>query len=210
MTPTVADLMPKIQIAYKGKGAAGVPTKQMPQYAIYLSIANDALRLWAEDTEVNWPSLFKTVDLPIVSGLVTLPDDFVRLSDQPTVEGKLMSVVPFTQRNAADTNSVYVAGTPPTLTFTGYNTGTAKVGYIAYPPELVSNSSEVVCDSLDWLAVQTAAILAEKDPSRDDTYPELVQQANQKYKIMVARAKKLPAGSNRAIRSSYPTLGRSW
>ena len=209
----VSELITKIHIAYKGK-LTNTPTFGDPKRALYLSRANDNQDRWSEDPAIKNPDLFGgDIELTLNSeGYADLPEEAAVITD-PVMYGRAeIPVVPFTDRHIVDVGA-YVVGKKGErrvyiINPDKYPLNSFTVGIQTYPDPMVNDTDEVGCSSVRWLALQTAAQLAEQDPAKEDLAPSLYNQATAEYQESIQRIKKQLRGSNKRIRvTGYPRIG---
>lgn len=213
------DFIAKIHIAYKGKAKAKAPTAGSPKYEVYMSITNDKLSSWAEDSVYNWGSLFTEASSTVAIS-IPLPEEFIRTSDSLQLVTQANNIIDIHSIKAHQRNSFmesfYVTGfDPKVINFTkdvlSMHAGRpVSYGFYQMPPVIENGESEVVCDSLKWLAFAVAAELARNDPAKDDQFANLTGLASTEYQRMAKSASKIVPGQVNRIRSNYPRMGRSW
>lgn len=209
----VSELILKIHIAYKGK-LDNVPSIGDPKWKLYLSRANDNQDRWAEDPAIKNPDLFGG-DISVAlngSGYADLPEDTACITDPVLYDGTLIDIIPFTERHTADAGA-YVIGKKGARKLyivnpSNYPLNAFTVGTQTYPEAMVTDTDEVACTSLRWLALQTGAQLAEQDPAKEDLAPSLYNQAASEYTESLQRLKKQLRGTSKRVQvASYPRIG---
>ena len=203
----VQDLIAKIHLAYKGKGSSKVPPTNSDKYGMYLSLANDNLQRWAEDPRNEWLSLIRTEQITVDNGIIELPERAVRAIKPLIIDGKPIDMIDIDDRYEVS-GGAYTTGPcgKRVLNLAGkdmtrFNGKMANVSYIAYPDELKTPQDEIICDSVRWLAYQTAAQLARNDPAKEDQSDALFDMANDEYIEMSERNRKLSSPSGKRVKS---------
>lgn len=177
-------------VFFKGKSPTKAPLPTDPKFAPYLIYMDALLQNWALDPEYNWKTLIETEEVEIEDGEVSLPQGFIRFASPLYINDSPVKVVDISERRLY-TNAAYITGgDEPVLRFTTkniYNDGTLfDVDYIVKPVKITNANSPVICDSHVWLASALAAEIAKNDTSKQDLYPDLVDQADANYKLMAA------------------------
>lgn len=208
----VSELVSKIHIAYKGK-LTNAPGVSDPKWAVYLSRANDNQDRWAEDPAIKNPDLFGgDINITLnVNGFADLPADAACVTDPVMYDGKPINLISFTERHTA-TQGAYVVGKKGVRKIyvvnpDKYPLNAFTVGVQTYPSPMVNATDIVACSSTRWLALQTAAQLAEQDPAKEDLAPSLYNQAASEYTESLQRLRQQLRGSNRKVRvANYPRI----
>lgn len=201
----VSELIGKIHIAYKGKAAGLAPSPGEDKYSMYLSRANDNRDRWVEDPAVDNPELFSgDITATLTDGVFNLPADAARVTDPVMYGTTEIPLISFKDRHTA-TKGAYVVGLKGNRKLyivhpENYPDNSFTVGLINYLDPMVNQSDDIQCSIPRWLALETAAQLAEQDPAKEDLAPSLFNQAVAEYNEGLARAKKLVRGSNRTMK----------
>lgn len=201
----VSDLIGKIHIAYKGKDASLAPVPGDAKYSMYLSRANDNRDRWVEDPAVDNPDLFSgDIDVSLTDGVFELPEGVARVTDPVMYGDKEIPLISYKDRHTAKVGA-YVVGLRGARKLyvvnpDNYPINSFLVGLIDYLDPMTSQADDVQCSIPRWLALQTAAQLAEQDPAKEDLAGSLFNQAAAEYTEGLARAKNQLRGSNRTMK----------
>lgn len=211
------DIIKKVYAAYKNVGPSKVPSKSDDKYQLALGRIDDAVKRWASYPGIHWRSLQKDFSVTTSNGVASLPFDFLELTGNVRINGELVQVVPQDEK-IYHTKGAYLYGkTPakialidksnPVVTITGE--------YRRSPAPVTQPNSQVECESHAWLWLYVAGQMASGDPAKEETAPELYQQADVEWQSLIARYNQRIKGSPRNIPPSKRSgvvskMGRTW
>lgn len=207
----VADLIPLIHLAYKGKGKEKAPIPSNPKYSIYMSIASDAQDKWAEDPDNDWPELFNgDEERDFTDGVIELERGECRVTDPIIIDGKKVPIIHFTDRFDVSIGA-YITGVRGQRIVTLVNpdqftSNKAQIGIILYPTPLESSMSVVTCSNTRWLSYYSAAMLARNDPAKEDEADRLFDLSTAEYKDMSNKEFNIKRRKYRQRVNRYPRI----
>lgn len=195
----------------KWTGKTDYPAVGTDVYKKILDWGNYFIReVYARDPEHNWDSCFEERgDIGTVTAdtrTYELDDDITDLSDKVIVTTESGQRREFTVKKARDRNKfshadvVFKAGRDPVqITFAGVGEmpeelvgGTISAGCYVIPAEVSSPNAVMPVDRPSWVVARVAAELASTDRSREERYPDLIDEANEEYRLMGAANEDLP------------------
>lgn len=201
----------KVFTKFKGKPGDKAPKPNTPKFAMYLSIANDKVQDWVDDTEYVWRTVRRDEEIQISGDRFYLPEDYARLADNEIYVGDTkLKYLDFIDRRSGQ-DGIYEDGDALVLTKPENHAGkTLKISIIYYPDEVLETDDEFVCDNVNWLVLEVAAAIAFNDPQKQDNAADLQSMAEVAYSRMARRTRKGPRGHVRKVKKSMPRIGRTW
>lgn len=193
---TASQLVAAVYLKATGKTSSLVSTDT--KYIKILGIANDLIHQWENENGVDWTSLY---DPNFALGTVTATDtfaipatvrkisdargDFVRIEWTDGVNYTDYDVVPADTLKRYDTSERVCAQIGTNLVFKkAFKTtdaefgGSLQVPIYTFAPTLSADADVVPVDIPRWLVVMTAAEYVRNDITKQNQYPNLVQEGN--------------------------------
>ena len=215
----LSDLVIDSYLAYKGK-VGSAPVAGSEKYNRILRIANRKQREWAQDSNIDWPSRFEIRPLGnLTSGNQTydLDDDILRASDyvyliSPTRQRIPIGIIKAPQASRY-IKAAYVTGfNPKQLTFvntidSSFSGYTISLACYTMPADMTTAGSKIAVDDPQWLIYAVAAELARNDFTKEEQFGNLIGQANELYKLMLADAQNSSFGQPNAVANLMPQVG---
>lgn len=196
----LSDLLTDAYRAYRGK-TSSVPQAGSTKYTDMLAIANRKQQEWANDSNINWDSLYELYDGGTLSSgtqSYDLDDNFMKLSDyvlltSPTGSKKYVRVYK-PQEVSRHSEGCYVYGANPAqLGFIQPIDSTLAGWKLTVPcyaaPAKLSNANDIIAvDDPNWLVYAVAYELARNDYAKEEQSPNIKAEADALYTNMVAAA----------------------
>lgn len=169
-----------------------------------LAIANNKIDVWASEEDANWNSLYdpafsigtvtatNTFDLDdSIHTVSDTPDDTIDIANLDGTTSKYQTVSANKLKTYPDSVGKYCSQVGRTLrfnkTFSATDKefgGTINVPSYLYPDHLVNNSDTVPVDDPQWLVLATAAEYVRNDLLKQNQYPNLINEANDRMEAM--------------------------
>lgn len=201
------------------------PPQTSPKYQASLAIADSMQKLWADEPEVEWNSLFQQTTLSAtVSTNSTVPldlaiDNIVKREGYPILitaptggDPKRFDVINQTQlyeyryKDAAaqvGRNLIFSRAFDATDAFIG---GTIQVPTYGFVPDIQFSTDYVVVDKPMWLVYMIAAELVRNDVVKRPEYNNLLTLADQvMQKMRIANG-----GQREEVATPWRPAGESW
>ena len=197
---TLSQVVSESYLVYRGK-LSSVPAVGSEKYNRIVSIANRKQREWVQDSNVDWLSRY---EMRVLGTLTTgnqeydLDNDIMRLSDYVIItdlQGNKRYIQTLRPQVISRYKSgCYISGgNPQQLNFvtpidSSFNGFALTVPCFTIPADMTTPTSVVSVEDPNWLIYATAAELARNDYAKEEQYPNIIGQANDLYKNMVADA----------------------
>lgn len=167
-----------------------------------VAIANFYIDQWAREPGIDWNSLYTPAELLgniTATDTFTLPDELRKLSQQEGDSVRItVSTTQFLDYDVIDADRLreyrsgqYVAQIGRTIKFntafkttdTAFGKPLTVPGYLS-PDHLLGDNDDVPVDDPNWLVLITAAEYIRNDITRQNQYPNLINEANEAMKRM--------------------------
>jgi hypothetical protein len=200
------------------------PASGTTKYNALLAIVDSMQKLWADEPDIHWSSLYSWVQLPaVISATDTYAldtsiqyiskdfNDYIRVTNGTTTQ-KIKLVKP-NNLYSRYTNTCYAAQIGRNLKFSKAFAATDSViGYniivpsYTFPNDLAAGSDVVQVNNPMWLVYMVAAEFIRNDPVRQNQYQNLINLAEN----VMQKMKQDEAGSIDEVSRGIFVAGETW
>lgn len=210
----------------KATGKTSTATSGDTKWTKVLGIANDLIRTWADEPDIDWESLYDpdySIGTVTATKTFALDTDEVRkLSDKKNDTVRVIHTdgVTYTDYETVPANRLkhfsegkYCAQIGSNLVFNKAFVATdpqfggdIQIPIYGYPESLVSDSDDVPVDIPNWLIYRVAAEYVRNDITRQNQYPNLIAEANQ----LMMKMREANEAQVETVESSWTPPGQTW
>lgn len=210
----------------KATGKTSTATSGDTKWTKVLGIANDLIKTWADEPDVDWESLYN----PEYSiGTVTATDTFAidtddvrKLSDKKNDRIRIVHTdgITYTDYETVPANRLkyidegkFCARIGDNLVFNKAFVSTdpefggdIQAPIYSHPTTLSDDADVVAVDTPNWLVYRTAAEYVRNDITRQNQYPNLVAEANQ----LMLKMKEANEAQVETVETPWTPGGQTW